>query len=791
MVPPSGTSVFAEIFQRRLFEALEGLKEIICIADDVIIHGKDTEEHDMHLKSFLERCSTKGIKPNHDKLALRMSEVTFMGHKVTSNGLHSDPGKVKAINEMPEPTNLSELRRFLGCINYMAKFLPNLSDVLHPLTNLTHKDVCWNWSDSQKNAFIKAKSLVTSSPVLAFYDPEKDLTLENDASEYGLGLALFQEGRPVAFANRTLTYAESRYTQVEKEMLAVCFRLTKFHHYTYGRDVLVTTDHKPLVSIVKKPLSEAPRRLQNLLLRTQEYSYTLSYTAGTAIPVADALSRAPLPSKKSGEIVNNVFYTPIKKQRLQEVKAATQVDDVLTTLKLVILDGWPNTKQDVPPSVIPYFDYRDELTVQDGIILRGERVVIPTSLRPDLKAKLHAGHLGINSCLRRARELVFWPGMSTDIRQAIEGCTTCAMHAGKQATEPLVMTDVPDRPYSKIGTDPFTIQERDYLINVDYYSTFIEVDYLTSTTSEVIISKLKQHFARYGIPDTVISDNGPQYSSEKFREFAAKYNFQHITSSPGNSQSNGAAEAAVKTIKRMMKKCHETKEYPYLGLLNQRNTPTEGMQTSPSQRLLGRRTQTLIPATSVSLKPNQYKDEQANLEIKRQKATLKHVNRRTLKPLHPGDNVFVQPIQPGPKTAQATVTRHLGGRSYEVSTNKGKLLRQNRRLLRLTPTHMDYSTNSPVKDTETMSTPSAKTPQKQPNKDVGSSKPTSQSPISMSESHIPQDIPDSNESDPKVTISVPKQDVYTTKSGRHIKPPNRYGHETLNSIVFGFKSLMD
>ena len=239
-----------------------------------------------------------------------------MGHKVTSNGLHSDPGKVKAIKEMLEPTNLPELRRFLGCINYMAKFLPNLSDVLQPLTNITHKDVCWNWSDSQTNAFNKAKSLVTSSPVLAFYDPEKDLTLENDASEYRLGSALFQGGRPVAFTSHTLTDVESRYAQVEKEMLDVCFGLTKFHHYTYGKDVLVTTDHKPLVSIVKKPLPKAPRRLQNLLLRTQEFSYTLSYATGT---VADALSRAPLPFKKSGEIVNNVFYTPIKKQRLQEV----------------------------------------------------------------------------------------------------------------------------------------------------------------------------------------------------------------------------------------------------------------------------------------------------------------------------------------------------------------------------------------------------------------------------------------------------------------------------------------
>ena len=478
---PFGTSVSAEIFQRKLLEALEGLPGIVCIADDVIIHGRDMAEHDHHLSGFLQRCKEKGIKLNRDKLELRLSEVTFIGHRITQDGLQSDPEKVKAINEMPVPQNLQDLRQFLGCVNYLAKFLPHLSVVLQPLLILTRKEVPWNWSENQQAAFEKAKSLVTAAPVLSFYDPGKELVLENDASEYGIGSALFQDGKPIAFASRTLTGAETRYAQIEKEMLAVCYGLTKFHQYTFGRDVNVITDHKPLVSIVLKPLSKAPRRLQNLLLRTQEYTYSLSHRAGTAIPVADALSRAPLPGKNSGEMVHNVFYTPIKTERLAEIRAATQVDDTMTTLKNVIMSGWPTSRVDVPPAAIPYFNYRDELTVQDGIILRGERVVIPTSLRPDIKQKVHAGHLGINSCLRRARELVFWPGMSSDIRQTIENCSTCAMFSDKQPPEPLIINNIPSRPYETIATDLFSIEGRDYLVTVDCFSTFIEVDYMTTT----------------------------------------------------------------------------------------------------------------------------------------------------------------------------------------------------------------------------------------------------------------------------------------------------------------------
>ena len=245
---------------------------------------------------------------------------------------------------------------------------------------LTRKEVPWNWIEKQQAAFEKAKSLVTATPVLSFYHPGKKLVLENDASEYGIVLALFQDNKPMVFASRTLTGAETRYAQIEKEMLAICYGLTKFHQYTFGRDVNVITDHKPLVWIVLKPLSKAPRSLQNLLLHTQEYTYSLSHHAGTAIPVTDALFKAPLPGKNCREMVHNIFYTPNKTERLAEIRAATQVVYTLMTLKNVIMSGWPTSRVDVPPAAIPYFNYRDELTVQDGIFLRGERVVIPTSL---------------------------------------------------------------------------------------------------------------------------------------------------------------------------------------------------------------------------------------------------------------------------------------------------------------------------------------------------------------------------------------------------------------------------
>ena len=231
--------------------------------------------------------------------------------------------------------------------------------------------------------------------------------------------------------------------------------------------------------------------------------------------------------------------------------------------------------------------------------MRGDRIVIPQSLRQDLKIKVHADHQDVNSCFRRARDLIFWPGMSADIRAYVESCDTCATYCAKQPEQPLQMHEDRERPWQKVGSDIFTIEGRNYVVTVDYYCQFIELDYLPETNSATVITKLSHRFARHGIPDAVVSENGPQYASSEFQCFARHWNFQHKRIAPGNSPANGQAESAVKIIKSA-----KSGKDPHIALLNLRNTPNEGMSSSPVQRLMGRRTQSVLPATPAVLKPS-------------------------------------------------------------------------------------------------------------------------------------------------------------------------------------------
>ena len=200
--------------------------------------------------------------------------------------------------------------------------------------------------------------------MLAYYGPGKPLTLENDACEYGIGSALLQAGKPFAFASRSLSDSERRYAQIEKEMLAVTYGLEKFHHYTFGRQVFVVTDHKPLVSISNKPLSKAPKRLQNLLMRAQRYTFELRWSPGTEIPVADVLSRAPVQKPSEEELIHCVTENGLRDERLQQIRDATATDQSLTILGEIILKGWPNQKDGVPMEALPYFNYRDEFRME-------------------------------------------------------------------------------------------------------------------------------------------------------------------------------------------------------------------------------------------------------------------------------------------------------------------------------------------------------------------------------------------------------------------------------------------
>lgn len=327
-------------------------------------------------------------------------------------------------------------------------------------------------------------------------------------------------------------------------MLAIVFSLEKFNQYTYGRHVKIQSDHKPLESILKKSLACAPKRLQGMMMRLQKYDYEVQYERGTNLYLADTLSRAYLPTTvhptgAEFENINAAAFLPVSTSRLREIQQATEDDENLQALKAIILRGWPDDRSQLPEQSTPYFSMRDELSLHDGVIFRGQRIVVPVSLRKDMKRKLHASHLGTESCLRRARETIFWPNMNAELKEMIAACETCRTYETSHHKESLMPHKIPNRPWEQVAVDLFELNKKEYLITVDYYSNFWEIDRLTSTTSSAVVLKLKNHFARYGCPNRLISDNGPQFVSSEFRKFANDWDFEHRTSSPGNSKANG------------------------------------------------------------------------------------------------------------------------------------------------------------------------------------------------------------------------------------------------------------
>ena len=289
---PFGIKSAQEVYQKRISQLFEDIEGVETDIDDILIWGRSKEEHDQRLKMALKRCEDIGLTLNKDKCVIGTSSVTYIGHILTADGVKPDESKVKAILEMPAPTDKKGVMRLLGTVNYLAKFVPDMSQITEPIRALLKQDVEFEWNSAQKAAFTKIKKILTSDPILKYFDVNKEVTISCDASQSGLGSVLLQDNKPVAYASRSMTDAETRYAQIEKELLAILFGMERFHQYTYGKEVIVESDHKPIEMIHQKSLSSSPPRLQRMLLRLQRYTYTVRYKPGSEMHVPDMLSRA-------------------------------------------------------------------------------------------------------------------------------------------------------------------------------------------------------------------------------------------------------------------------------------------------------------------------------------------------------------------------------------------------------------------------------------------------------------------------------------------------------------------
>lgn len=302
-----GISSAPGIFQTIMDKMLVGLKDVFCYIDDILIAGNSMKECEANLIKLLEVLVKNNVKINPSKCVWFQSSVEFLGHIINSQGVSPTSGKIESITNAPSPSNLTQLRSFLGMLNYYSKFIPNLSSELAPLYNLCKKNVVFKWSKECEETFQISKRLLTSNQLLTHYDPSLPIFVTCDASSYGIGAVLSHiikgEERPILFASSTMSECEKRYSQLEREALAIMFALKKFNKYLFGRKFTINSDHEPLQFIFSNnkgiPIT-ANARLQRWAIILSGYDYNIRYLKGKNISNADGLSR--LPEKKITEL---------------------------------------------------------------------------------------------------------------------------------------------------------------------------------------------------------------------------------------------------------------------------------------------------------------------------------------------------------------------------------------------------------------------------------------------------------------------------------------------------------
>ncbi|KAL0151789.1 hypothetical protein M9458_052940 [Cirrhinus mrigala] len=581
-----GISTAPAIFQHTMDQILQGLQNVVCFMDDILVSAPSSEEHLIVLEKVLSRLKQHGVKVKKSKCEFLCNSVEYLGFRIDEKGLHPTEDKVEAIVKPPAPTNVSELRSFLGLLNYYGKFVPNLSTLLHPLHRLLQANVKWQWSPQCAQAFDACKQQLLSSKWLAHYDPKKPLRLACDASPCGVGAVISHvlptgEEHPIAFASRTLT---------------AIFGVKKFHKYLYGRKFHLLTDHKPLLAILG-PKSAIPTlaalRMQRWALTSLAYDYDIEYRRSSDHANADALSRLPCDSTSTGgeeETVFQVSHLDELPVCAKDIATETRRNPLFSKVLDLTLSGWPSHITD--EHLKPFYVRKDQLSTDQGCILWGSRVIIPPKYRERLLSELHEGHPGIVRMKALARGYLWWPGLDQDIQDLVSKCTPCELGRNQPPSAPLYPWSWATTPWERIHIDYAEIDKQHFLLIVDAHSKWVEIFPTHLTNAEKTINILRHLWASYGFPKELVSDNGPPFTSWEFGEFLRKNGVRHVLSPPYHPATNGQAERVVQIFKKAWERLRAQSVAPHMRLarflLTYRNTPHTVTERTPAELFLKR-----------------------------------------------------------------------------------------------------------------------------------------------------------------------------------------------------------
>jgi hypothetical protein len=531
---PFGLRNAPSSFQRLMDGVLRGLKPSKCLVylDDVVVFGATMEEHTERLRDVFIRLKQAKLSLKLEKCNFALEEVKYLGHIIGREGIKPDPDNLRGVESFPIPNNVKEVQSFLGLANYYRRFVDDYAAISRPLTRLMKKGVAFSWTPECEEAMAALKKALTTSPVLAYPNFGEPFTISTDASNFAIGAVLSQEiggvERPIAYASRQLNTPEVNYSTTEKELLAVVWAIGYFRCYVYGRKFKIITDHAALKWLFG--LKDPSGRLMRWTLKLSEYDYTVDYKPGKLHQNADALSR--------------------KVRRVE------------------ILDACDLRSLQCNDEECEGLVGKEGFEIRDGMLCKNEgggvRVVVPKRARLEILRQNHdhpgAGHLGVKATRARIKDLYWWPGWKRDCENYVYGCVACQQRSPYGKTKaPLHPLPAASEPFEFIALDvvgplPKTNRGNRYVLSIlDHFSRYLVMVPLADQTAETVsVALVRDWVLKFGVPCTLLTDQGSNFTSELFLSVARLLRVKKLRTSPFHPQCNGRVERVHRTISQIM-----------------------------------------------------------------------------------------------------------------------------------------------------------------------------------------------------------------------------------------------
>ena len=630
-----GPTASCGIFHDAVRKKLTGLKGARNIYDNFIVWGRNYDEHYENLKACLERCAENGIILKSSKTNTCLNKIKWFGRTFTSEGVTADKDKINAISEEGRPENIEDVRSFLMACQYNAKFLFDSPDICEsyeqvtsPLRALLKKDTKFVWGTEQEESYKKLITLMESPATLRPYKIGSQTHFISDSSEIGIQSSVYQveeDGTwvPVDHTSRALTPTEADYSPIERESLAQSWGMDQFRFYLVGGSFTAWTDHEPLVGIYNKKGKKTSKRIGSHRDKICDLQYTMKHLSGDSMP-CDYGSRHPFPTnqlpeheqEKLGCDIGNEIY--VRKINItnspdailpSDIRSAGTKDATYThIMKEVSAGNQPSSK--VP---LGYKRVWDELSIIDGILHRGNKIVLPNGkpgvssigIRDMALDIAHEGHIGMSETKQFLRTKLWFPGMDERVNNLVSTCLPCLASTEVKHRDPLVPTIPPSEPWSKLDADHWgpTPDGKHILVVIDELTRFPEVAVVSSTSADANIEAFDDIFCRHGYPDDLKTDGGPPFNggdSHLLKEYFKWAGIHHHpTISADDPEANGLAESVMKHLKKIWHTALVEKKNPHAEinkhLLKMRTTPHPTTKKSPAELLYHRHIRTRLP----------------------------------------------------------------------------------------------------------------------------------------------------------------------------------------------------